>query len=128
MGVARGKNCGQGSLMAEPGKSSRGPKNTSLTTPEAFPTTAPQLPSGDYSYTVELVGSIQHQLGKLTEAVETLKAKADAHSKELTDIGRDVHTAKVVLGVIGGLVTVIATFLGIALKPYLDHLWPAPGK
>jgi hypothetical protein len=113
--------------MSEPGKGSRGPKGTSLTTPEAFPTTAPQLPSGDYSYTVELVGSIQHQLGKLTEAVETLKSKMESHGKELAAIGRDVHTAKVVLGIIGGLVTIIATILGIALKAYLDHLWRAPG-
>jgi hypothetical protein len=114
--------------MVEPGKGSRGPKSTSLTTPEAFPTTAPQLPSGDYSYTVELVGSIQHQLGKLTEAVETLKTKAESHSKELRDIGKDVHTAKVVMGIVGGIVTIIATFLGIALKAYLDHLWRTPAK
>jgi len=48
--------------MAESGKGPRG-KSTNLTTPEAFPTTAPQLPSGDYSYTLEVVMAMQATLG-----------------------------------------------------------------
>jgi hypothetical protein len=74
------------------------------------------------------VGSIQHELGKLTEAVETLKAKADSHASELATIGRDVHAGKVVLRIIAVLAGVIATLLGFAFKAYLDHLWRIPAR
>ena len=113
----------------ESGKSTRGSRPVSASS-EDYPVTSPQsaYSSGDYTYTVELVGTIQHQLGKLTEAVETLKAKAASANKELRDVAKDVHTAKVVVGIVGGIVTLIATFLGIALKAYLDHLWRYPAK
>jgi hypothetical protein len=82
--------------MPDPPKSRRSTSGT----PADFPIQTPplQLPGADYSYTVELVGDIQHQLGKLTEAVENLKEKAESHSKELRDIGKSVHTAKVFVG------------------------------
>ena len=54
----------------------------------------PRLPSGDYSYTVELVGSMQHQLGKLTQAVESLTAQSREHGDELKKLSQALHTAK----------------------------------
>ena len=55
-----------------------------------------QLPGADYSYTVELVGTIQHQLGKLTEALDSLKEQSKEHGTELKAIGKDIHAVKVV--------------------------------
>ena len=98
--------------MVESGKGSRGPKVPNLTTPEAFPTTAPQLPSGDYSYTVELVGTIQHQLGRLTEAVETLKTQTTEHGNKLSSIGQDIHAAKTTLKVVGAILAALLAFAG----------------
>jgi hypothetical protein len=114
--------------MSDPPESPR--RSNVTTTPADFPVQTPpqQFPGADYSYTAELIGEIQHSLGKLTEAVETLKTKADAHGKELAEIGRSVHTARVILGIIGGLATIIATFVAIALKAYLDHIWHAAVK
>ena len=108
--------------MPESGKSSRGPKVPNLTTPEAFPTTAPQFPSGDYSYTVELVSSIQHQLGRLTEAVESLKDQTKEQGAKLGKISQDVHAAKVVIGIVGGFIGLVGIFLGIVLIAAFEYL------
>jgi hypothetical protein len=96
----------------EPGKTPRLSKSVS-TTPEDFPVTSPGgYPSGDYSYTVELVGTIQHQLGKLTEAVETLKAISTEHGRKLADISGDIHTAKTTLKIVGGILAAVLAFAG----------------
>jgi|SRR5450432_3892752 hypothetical protein len=99
-------------------------KATAQTTPESYNTT-PQFPSGDYSYTVELVGSIQNQLGKLTEAVNGLSEKTKSHGEKLDSVCKDVHVAKVILAIIGA---VILAFGGIAFKAFLDHAWVAAPK
>ena len=98
--------------------SSRPPRGTSPTTPEAYPTTPPVLPSGDYSYTVEIVMNMQQTLGKLTEAVESLKEQSKEHGAEIRQIGKDVHAAKVV----GGFIVVASTFLGLVIKLLVDYL------
>jgi hypothetical protein len=107
--------------MAESGKGSRGPKGANLTTPEAFPTTAPQFPSGDYSYTLEVVMGMQATLGKLTEAIDTLKGSIRAQGDKLDSVARDVHTAKVVMWVVVGLMGFFGTIGGIALKAFFDY-------
>jgi hypothetical protein len=109
--------------MPEP-KSPKG-RSVAPTTPESYPTTPPHFPGGDYSYTVDLVGSINHELGKLTQAVETLSERSKAHGEKLDQACRDIHVAKVILSILGGLVAIGATFAGIALKAYLDSLWRA---
>lgn len=113
--------------MPEP-KAPRAPKNVAPTTPESYSTTPPQLPSGDYSYTVELVGTIQHELGKLTEAVNNLSNKAKDHGEKLDHICKDIHAAKVILAISGGALTIGATFAAIAFKAYLDHAWTSVPK
>jgi hypothetical protein len=112
--------------MAESGRGPRPPK-TGATTPEAFPTISPPLPSGDYSYTVELVGTIHHELGRLTEAVNSLKEHAKERdrkledlAKEIREVSKDVHSAKVagktLLWVVGIIWTVSAVVLGAYLR------------
>jgi hypothetical protein len=113
--------------MPEP-KAPKAPKSVAPTTPETYPTTPPQLPSGDYSYTVELVGTIQHELGKLTEAVNNLSHKSKDHGDKLDHACKDIHAAKVLLTVIGGAVALIATFASVAFKAYLDHAWAIAPK
>src|SRR5271154_2178243 len=59
-----------------------------------IPTNSPP-PSGDYSYTLEIVMQVQVTMGKLMEALETLKADSREHRAELKTISQDVHGAKV---------------------------------
>jgi|ERR1022692_4023608 hypothetical protein len=100
--------------MAEkdPGRSTRGSRPEAAS--EDYPVTSSHAgyPSGDYSYTVELVGAIQNQLGKLTEAVETLKTQTAEHSNKLSDIGKDIHTAKTTLKIIGAIIAALMAFIG----------------
>lgn len=96
------------------------------TTPEEFTTTASsQFPSGDYSYTVELVGSIQNQLGRLTEAVQSLKTQVKEQGDELKSVGKDVHAAKVVISVVGGLIVLTGGVIAWLINTYIST-HPAP--
>jgi hypothetical protein len=91
------------------------------TTPERYPVTIPppqQYTSGDYTYTVELVMGMQATLGKLTEAVDALKDKSKGHTDKLEQIGRDVHTAKVIVAGVGAIFLVV---LAAAAKALFDH-------
>src|SRR5207245_1759622 len=91
-------------------------------TPEAYPTTPQQqLPSGDYSYTLEAVMGMQATLGKLTEAIETMKGSIKAQGEKLESVARDVHTAKVVMWVVIGLMSFLGGIGGIALKAAFDY-------
>lgn len=90
------------------------------TTPPQYDVPPPQLPGADYSYTVELVGSIQNQLGKLTEAVDSLKTQSKEHGIELKTIAKDVHAAKVVFGVVGGLILLVCGFIAWLVNTYIS--------
>jgi hypothetical protein len=114
--------------MTETGKYSRSTRSTAPTTPEAYPTPPPPLPSGDYSYTVEIVMKMQQTLGKLTEAVDTLKEQSKEQAADIRQIGKDVHTAKVVVSIVGALLVGAITFVGWVAKAYLDYLALAPHK
>jgi hypothetical protein len=94
------------------------------TTPADFPVQSHlrQLPGADYSYTVELVATINQQLGKLIEAVDTLKSVVKEQGEKLNTVARDVHTAKVVTWVVLGIISISGTFVGIALKAVFDYL------
>ena len=91
-------------------------------TPSDFPIQPPaqQLPGGDYSYTVEVVGTINHALGKLTEAVDTLKDQVKEHGSELKTISRDIHTAKTPLKIVGALLAALLAFAGWAINKGVD--------
>jgi len=103
--------------MPDPTK--RGRSNTP-TTPEEYPTTS-FAPSGDYSYTLEIVMQMQVTMGKLLEAVETLKADSKEHRKELKDIGKDIHGAKVGSRWVIGVCVALSGALGWIVKAYLDY-------
>lgn len=86
------------------------------------------LPSGEYSYILEIVMGMQTTMGKLTEAVESLKEQSKEQGKELRQVGKDVYAAKVVIGVAGFLIAAAATFLGFVMKALIDYLVRAAPK
>ena len=91
------------------------------TTPEEFPTAASShLPSGDYSYTVELVGTMQNTLGKLTEAVEGLKEQTKQNNTEIRAISQDIHAAKTTMKVVGVIMAAALAFAGWAINKTVD--------
>jgi len=97
----------------EPGKSQHASRPTSASaSSEDFPVTASSYTShhpGDLGY-VELVADIQNRLGRLTEAVETLKTNTAAHGEKLSDMGKDIHTAKVTVKIIGAILAALFAF------------------
>jgi hypothetical protein len=96
------------------------------TPPRMGKTTPPVYPSGDYTYVLEIVMSMQGTMGKLTEAVDSLKAQSKTQGEKVDQIGKDIHAAKVVVGFIGGLIAVTAGFLGWAIKEFLQYLSSHP--
>jgi hypothetical protein len=93
------------------------------TTPADFPVQPQprQLPGADYSYTVELVATIHNQLGKLTEAIDTLKGSIKAQGEKLDSVARDVHSAKVIMRVVIGIIIFLGGIGGIVLKAFFDY-------
>ena len=93
------------------------------TSPEDYPTSPPQ-PSGDYSYTVEIVMRMQETIGQMKAAVDGLKAEAGEQRSKLDTIGKDVHSAKVLFAVFGSVLTLVITggiaLLGIGLNAYFN--------
>ncbi len=101
-------------------------RSTGPTKPPDIPVSpTQQFPSGDYSYTVELVGSIQNTLGRLTEAVDSLKEQSKDYGKEIKEISKDLHAAKVTGRALLWLVGAVGAILGIFLAAYARQLFGA---
>lgn len=60
------------------------------TTPTRYPDIPPPQahPSGDYSYTVELVATVNREIGRLTEAVNSLKEQSKERDRRLEDLAK----------------------------------------
>jgi hypothetical protein len=75
--------------------------------PDVFPTTTPlTFQSGgstDYSFVLPTLMEIQRGIGKLDEAVNTLKSKADEQGKKLEGIDRKIYAAIAILAVCGAV-------------------------
>jgi len=100
------------------------------TTPEGYPTVPPSVayPSGDYSYTLEVVMEMQKTLGQLTQAIATLTEQGKEHGRKLEDACKDIHAAKVVVGVVCALVVAASTVLGFIAKAAIDYFSRMPAK
>jgi hypothetical protein len=103
--------------VPDSGKGSR--QRANLATPEAYPVPPLQLPA-------DL--AIQHQLGRLTEAVETLKEQSKEHDVKLDAILLDVHTAKGALRVLRWLLGLIGAVVLILLTAFLNHVFNGGAK
>jgi hypothetical protein len=98
------------------------------TTPPRMPDiTPPVYPSGDYSYTVDLVGSINREIGKLNEAVNGLKEqskdrekKHDELVREIRAVALDVHGAKSAGKALLWVMSILGAFIGICAGAYLQ--------
>jgi hypothetical protein len=88
--------------------------------PTSFAETTPSLPTGDYSYVLEIVMRMQESMGRLTEAVSSLKDQSKAHGEKLDSLGKDVHAAKVVIGVVGGLIAIIGAVIAWLVNTYVS--------
>ena len=89
------------------------------TTPEGFPTQSPQ-PSGDYSYTLEIVMNMQLALGKLIEAVDSLKADSREHREALKNIEKEIHGAKMSFRFLIGVFVAFAAVVGWIVTTYIS--------
>ena len=63
---------------------------------------------------------MQESVGRLTEAVSSLKDQSKAHSDKLDSIGKDVHAAKVVVSVIGGLIVLLGGVCAWLINTYIS--------
>lgn len=96
------------------------------TTPNRLPDTPPpsSFPSGDYSYVLEIVMKMQDTVSQLKEAVTSLKEQSKTHGEKLDQIGKDVHAAKVTMGVVGGLIIIIGGVIAWIINTSLQYLLP----
>jgi len=95
------------------------PRSSKTTTPEDSPT-QPSLPSGDYSYTLEIVMNMQRSLGSLLEAVNSLKEDSKEYRAELKTLGKEFHGAKVGVRWVIGVCLGFGSLIGWAISTYIS--------
>jgi hypothetical protein len=98
------------------------PREGQSVVPPSFPETPPPpgyTQSSDYSF-LEIVMAMQGTIGKLNEAVESLKGQSKSHGDKLDQIGKDVHAGKVVVGVVGGLILLVCGFIAWLVNTYIS--------
>jgi hypothetical protein len=95
------------------GKEQQGPEVQ--TTPRMPETLPPPMPSGDYSYTLEIVMNMQNSLGKLTEAVDGLKTRQAEQATKLDRMSHQIYAAIVVIVVFGAILTFFAKSINDAI-------------
>lgn len=94
--------------MANKGKEPYGPSGAQGNPPR-LPQTPPQnLPSGDYSFVLEIVMHMQETMGRLSEAVDGLKEKQTEQGKKLDRLSHQIYAAIVILLLLGGILTFFA--------------------
>lgn len=94
-------------------------RSSKPTTPEEFPSQAPIVPSGDYSYTLEIVMNMQQSLGGLVEAVKSLKEDSKEYRAELKELGKDLHAAKVLVRWLIAVAVGLGGVIGWAINAYI---------
>lgn len=74
--------------MPDTGRSSRGSRNPGA--PEV-PANPPSVPSGDYTYVLEIVMNMQNSMGKLVEAVDSLKTQSRNRDQKQDDAVKEIR-------------------------------------
>jgi hypothetical protein len=88
------------------------------TPPQTAQTPPPYAPASDYSF-LEIVMTMNHTLGQLTEAVNALKDQSKGHSEELKTISKDLHAAKAVIAVFGTLILAVGGIIAWLVQTYI---------
>ena len=93
-------------------------RTAATTTPDDYPVAPPpsKLAAVDHSFVLQAIMEVQVSIGKLTEAVETLKAQSASHGAKIEELGRDVHAAKITIRVVGVLLTAAIALAGWLIK------------
>ena len=90
--------------------------------PPREPETTPRPQAADYAvHTVQAVLEMQRTLGGVEIAIKHLEEKSKDYGIKLENIGKDLHAAKIV----GGLIVLVAGFLGWVIHeliPILSNL------
>ena len=96
------------------------PRPERETTPPVRETaTIPQYPGSAYDPTLQLIWEMKGDLESIKKSVEHLEVHVNDHGKQLSGIGRKVHTAEVALGIIG----VVASGAGYLMWHLLSNVW-----
>jgi hypothetical protein len=95
------------------------PKSSKPTTPEDFPSQPNVVPSGDYSYTLEIVMNMQHTLGGLAEAVKSLKEDSKEYRTELKELSKNFHAAQVLIRWLIAVAVGLGGLIGWAINAYI---------
>lgn len=99
------------------------------TTPQRLAETTPQVyPGPNYDFILQGVFNIQNTIGKLAEAVETLKTESHSQRDKVDQIGKDVHAAKVVVRLVGGAVLLAFASMGWIIYEILPYVLHPPAK
>ncbi|MDR3574681.1 MAG: hypothetical protein P4L50_12520 [Anaerolineaceae bacterium] len=98
------------------------------TTPEDFPTQSPLQPSGDYSYTLEIVMQMKESMGRLLEAVDGLKTDSREHRAELKTISQEIHGFKVGARWVIAVCLGFGALIGWAVTTYISVIQSAARK
>lgn len=116
--------------MTDTSKSSRSTRSSAPTTPEDFPTTPQTIPLAalDQSFVLQMMLDLKAAAAVLKASVDDLKEQSKDHGAEIKQIGRDVHAAKVVIGVVGALILAAFGLVGWVAKAYLDYVASNPHK
>jgi hypothetical protein len=95
--------------------------------PQRFGETTPPGLQADYSvFTVQTVLEMQRTLGGIETAIKNLEERSKEHSGKLDQIGKEVYAAKVVVGVVGGLIVLAGAFIGWVIYELLPYFVSHP--
>lgn len=91
-------------------------------TPSRFPEVPPppQYPSGDYTYILEIVVGMQVNMGKLTEAVETLKNESGKLRTKAEEVSKDLHEVKLTLRIATAIMVAFIAGIGWGVNKAID--------
>ncbi len=84
------------------------PKQVGETNPK-FPETNPASHQ-DFSY-LEMVMELSKSMAQMTERVESLREASKSQGDKLNKVAKDVHSAKVVVWLVGGILAIIGSVL-----------------
>jgi F0F1-type ATP synthase assembly protein I len=63
---------------------------------------------------------MQRSLGGVENAVKNLESATKGHGDKLDQIGKDVHAAKVTMGVVGAIIVGAAALIGWIVTTYIS--------